>query len=469
MYRARIKAAFDGADPRVCLAFWLFGIIIFFRVQFSNFCASIANPSPRAGLINNVLYVIILSAALDLVGPTVPKGVVLLADVIPSFLTKLVAPYFIHLVPYPVRILIFALLSTAGMLLIALTPAFTEGGTVPTKMMGVVLASLSSGGGELSFLGLTHFYGAFSLASWGSGTGAAGLVGAGAYALATTVLGMGVKTTLLLSAVLPAVMLVAFFVILPRGPMMERNRYKKLPNEALAATIVDHVEAGEEESTLSAAAREDEGLLDVSSRAPNDAKSIPWLHTFWINLRRARGLFFPYMLPLLLVYIAEYTINQGVAPTLLFDLKSPSTPFSSYRSFYPTYSFIYQAGVFIARSSLPILRLRHLYPPSFLQILNLALLILQAMFDFLPNVWWVFVIVFWEGLLGGIVYVNTFAKILEEVKGEDGEREFSLGAVSVSDSGGIMVAGVLGIGLEVALCGWQVKRGKDWCMRFERG
>jgi len=286
-----MKAAFDGADPPVCLAFWLFGRNLHSCSSFLPH--SIANPNPRAGLINNVLYVIILSAALDLVGPTVPKGVVLLADVIPSFLTKLVAPYFIHLVPYPVRILIFALLSTAGMLLIALTPAYTEGGTVPTKMMGVVLASLSSGGGELSFLGLTHFYGAFSLASWGSGTGAAGLVGAGAYALATTAMGISVKATLLGSAILPAVMLIAFFMILPRGPMMERNRYKKLPNETRAANVVEHVEVGEEEGTLSAAVREDEGLLDSGRNASSDPKSIPWLHTFWVNLRRARGLFIP--------------------------------------------------------------------------------------------------------------------------------------------------------------------------------
>ena len=39
-------------------------------------------------------------AALDLVGPTVPKAVVLLADVLPSFLFKAVAPYFFHVVPY---------------------------------------------------------------------------------------------------------------------------------------------------------------------------------------------------------------------------------------------------------------------------------------------------------------------------------------------------------------------------------
>lgn len=52
------------------------------------------------------------------------------------------------------------------MLLIALTPATSS---VSVKLFGVILASFSSGAGELSFLGLTHFYGKFSLAAWGSG------------------------------------------------------------------------------------------------------------------------------------------------------------------------------------------------------------------------------------------------------------------------------------------------------------
>lgn len=42
------------------------------------------------------------------------------------------------------------------------------------------------------------------------------------------------------------------------------------------------------------------------------------------------------MLPLFLVYVAEYTINQGVAPTLLFPLAG--TPFRAFREFYPTVS-----------------------------------------------------------------------------------------------------------------------------------
>ncbi|MCJ1228945.1 battenin CLN3 protein [Toensbergia leucococca] len=167
------------------------------------------------------------------------------------------------------------------------------------------------------------------------------------------------------------------------------------------------------------------------------------------------------MLPLLLVYIAEYIINQGVSPTLLFPL--PETPFTHFRAFYPTYNAIYQTGVFVSRSSTPFFRIHNLYLPSFLQIANFLVLTLHALFNFIPNIYIIFGIVFWEGLLGGLVYVNTFAEITDHVPKE--EREFSLGATSVSDSGGICVAGFLGMALEVALCKWQVNRGRSYCKR----
>lgn len=91
---------------------------------------------------------------------------------------------------------------------------------------------------------------------------------------------------------------------------------------------------------------DEEGGLLGSSRSKAVAFTHPstptWLTSFMHNFRRARGLFLPYMLPLLLVYIAEYTINLGLFPVLLFPLKS--TPFTEYRSFYPFYSFLYQVG-----------------------------------------------------------------------------------------------------------------------------
>ena len=187
---------------------------------------------------------------------------------------------------------------------------------------------------------------------------------------------------------------------------------------------------------------------------------LPFVCTLCVCVRiSANGLLS--MLPLLLVYIAEYTINQGVSPTLLFPLEE--SPFENFRAFYPAYNAIYQVGVFISRSSTPFFRVHDLYLPSFLQVINLVVLTLHSLFDFIPSVYLVFLVVFWEGLLGGLVYVNTFAEIGDRVPRED--REFSLGATTVSDSGGICIAGFLGMVFEVWLCDWQVSRGRDFCRR----
>jgi battenin len=435
LYRARLLGILRHADTRVVLAFWLLGV-----------CAELSSDTRRktdnlfTGLINNVLYVIILSAAQDLVG-AVPKGVVLLADVLPSFLTKLVAPYFIHKVPYWLRVLVFIALSSAGMLLVALTPPTKS---VAVKMVGVVLASLSSGGGELSFLSLTHYYGQISLAGWGSGTGAAGLVGAGLYVVLTDWFKFGVRNSLLFSACLPLFMLLAFFVILPRDLLRQGSQLKEydtIPDLDLENEDIEDLPDGVASSAL----------LPPGSSVASTAYSIhrdTESDSFLSNLRRAKSLFWPYMMPLLLVYVAEYTINQGVAPTLLFPLEG--SPFKGLREFYPFYGFLYQLGVFISRSSTPWMRIHHLYLPSLLQVANLVFLLLHALFNFIPS-----------------VYVNTFAEIMDNVP--ESEREFSLGATSVSDSGGICIAGFLGIILEVRLCDWQVQHGRDWCRKIKVG
>ncbi|KAF2236638.1 putative Golgi integral membrane protein [Viridothelium virens] len=433
IYNARLRAIFAGADPYVCAAFWLFGSV------------------------NNILYIVILAAALDLVGPAVPKGIVLLADIIPGFIVKLIAPYFIHVVPYRSRIPAFAAGSCCGMLLIALTPGSKSAGAIAVKMVGVGLASACSGGGELSFLGLTHYYDQFSLAAWSSGTGAAGLLGAGLYVLATTVIGLSIRTSLLAFSLLPAIMVGSFFLVLPQGPLRRSTG---------SQTSYQRVEVDEEEEEND---DHSEHLLGSDSllRAPTatGTKSQRHLYSVWIsfkhNLARSRNLFWPYMVPLLLVYISEYTINQGVAPTLLFPLKS--SPFSEYRSFYPTYNAIYQMGVFLSRSSTPFFRIHNLYTPSLLQVINLILLTLHALFNFIPSVWIVFGFIFWEGLLGGIVYVSTFAEITDNVPQKD--REFSLTATTVSDSGGICIAGFLSMAFEVWLCNWQARHGRGYCKK----
>ena len=161
-----------------------------------------------------------------------------------------------------------SILSALGMLLIALTPVYTDGGTTTTKMVGVVLASLSSGAGELSFLGLTHYYGPFSLAAWGSGTGGAGLIGAGAYSLATTALGLSSKNTIFTSAFLPIVMLASFFVFLPRTPLARR-----VAREQAGSSSVDEDQGNLHPDAEDMGAAEEEGLLQQSGASRN-SKSV---------------------------------------------------------------------------------------------------------------------------------------------------------------------------------------------------
>lgn len=118
--------------------------------------------------------------------------------------------------------LLLATMSILGMVLVASTP------NVPLRLAGIAVASLSSGVGELSFLGLTHHYlGKIGLAGFSSGTGAAGLVGAGAYALATTVFDFSSRATIYSSSILPLAIVICYFVVLP-SPESGSKTYESL-------------------------------------------------------------------------------------------------------------------------------------------------------------------------------------------------------------------------------------------------
>lgn len=145
------------------------------------------------------------------------------------------------------------------MLAVALSPTTTSASSITAKLAGIVLANLSSGAGEVNFLALTHYYGSYSLAAWGSGTGGAGLIGAGAYSIATIQLHVTPHAALLTSALLPVVMVLSFFLLLPRGPLMTARR-KELEYQASSTEDGDDDDSG---------TRETAGLLEQ-----NDSRSI---------------------------------------------------------------------------------------------------------------------------------------------------------------------------------------------------
>lgn len=72
-----------------------------------------------------------------------------------------------------------------------------------SRLLGIVAMSVSSGGGELSFLQLTHWHDEWALPGFGVGTGIAGIAGAYYYLYLTTWIGLSVRTCLNISSVRP--------------------------------------------------------------------------------------------------------------------------------------------------------------------------------------------------------------------------------------------------------------------------
>ncbi len=147
-----------------------------------------------------------------------------------------------------------------------------------------------------------------------------------------------------------------------------------------------------------------------------------------------------YTIPLFFVYFGEYVINQGISPVLTF----PNS--SVFAAPYVYYQFIYQSGVFISRSSVNFVPLRQVWPPATLQMVNAVFLATVAVWNFVPSVWIVFLIIFWEGLLGGSVYVNSFYLISSEF--EEKFLEFCMGATSMGYALGITFSALAGYFLQ---------------------
>lgn len=114
-----------------------------------------------------VLYVIILSAALDLVPPSTPKGIIAFCNIFPALMAKLGWPYFLKgKIRYTRRIVGCASLSFIGMLV---GVVYGIGGSVThyaqvvalyeslsARLLGISLASFSSGNPDLPIIIRMH-------------------------------------------------------------------------------------------------------------------------------------------------------------------------------------------------------------------------------------------------------------------------------------------------------------------------
>ncbi|XP_019118103.1 battenin isoform X2 [Larimichthys crocea] len=341
----------------------------------------------------------------------VSTAAVLLADILPTLVIKLFAPFVIHKLPYGFRVLFCVFMAATSFLLVSFSSA------VWMSILGVIFASFSAGLGELSFLSLSVFFSRGVLGGWGSGTGGAGVAGALLYS-GLTQAGLSPQVTLLIMLVVPLGMLISYFFLLVPPPSLPQWTNREAQYVAVGS---------EERRRLMDGPEEDE---HDKSRPEDTTGPL----TFTERLHIIKGLL-KFVFPLGLVYFAEYFINQGLMELLYFP-----NFFLSHAEQYRWYQTLYQVGVLVSRSSLCCVKIRKLWTLSLLQVVNAVLLLFAVRYLFLPSAWLVFVIILYEGLLGGAAYVNTFYFISKET--EDRQREFAMAAASVGDSLGIALAGL---------------------------
>ena len=436
------------------------------------------------GLCTNFSYVIILSAAYDLLDfgtnttnsttnttnsttnttvcrdekrgrecNDVSTGVILLAGILPTLILKLTLPWCLDFISYHIRVAVCVLSNIASLIIIGSTHE------LPLILTGVVFVSIEAGLAEISFLSLTTFYGNGAVVSWSSGTGAAGIVGSLYYLILTSFLPP--KTVIYTVLIIPCIMAVSFWgllfipqIVCLQLPLLQIYKRSKLKSSESQEHLID-----KEDSDGNNSAKEiDENSpikLTCSTSLPpkreitaereeKPKKRSDFVH-FLIRFLFIRKLWI-YMIPLFIVYLFEYMINQG-----LFELLYYNNACINQNVQYRLYQMLYQLGVFLSRSSTSLFRIRFLWAMSFLQICNFILFYCEAVFQFIPFILITCVVVLFEGLLGGATYANAFYRVRNEIA--ENKVEFSMGVVSVADSCGITVAAFLSIVIHNQICG----------------
>ncbi|CAJ0580053.1 unnamed protein product, partial [Mesorhabditis spiculigera] len=415
------------------------------------------------GLCNNYGYVIMLSAADDIIhkqAEGVPfnkkcmeeietrschgrasTGAILLAEIFPILVIKIVMPFFCHKIPYGFRHFIVVALQFSAYLVVAYATSFEM------AIFGVAMAAVGSGIGEITYLSLSSHFPISTIAAWSSGTGGAGIVGSFAYAALTEpqLGGLTPRMTMLIMLTIPVAFAVAYWVVL----QFPKTVYS--PGCSPSSWLVPE-DIGRREKRMSACCTEIREVLNAQPLLEAGDES---------HLASQRSLTFgdrvnlikpllKFMVPLMLVYFGEYLINQGLTQLVYFNCANGLG--LSKGSQYRWYQVLYQVGVFISRSSVRFIELpqKVLYLLPILQLANAVLFYIEARYAFVPHIWIVFAVILMEGLYGGSSYVNTFNHIHKHVPVD--VREYSLSIASLADSIGIVGAAFTGILLHNNIC-----------------
>jgi hypothetical protein len=182
----------------------------------------------------------------------------------------------------------------------------------------------------------------------------------------------------------------------------------------------------------------------------------------------------PFIVPLCLSFFAEYLAMTAVVTTISFP-KSGILP----RDHYQYYSLAYRIGKFVGRSYLflfaclvdvsAFLKCRHTWIFALINLLQLALFLLESWYHFLPGIWLAILLCSTVGLVSGLIALHSPHAVVSVLSPE--ELEFGFGLLTVGNAVGGFIAGLVGLAVEPYLkeeCVMHFSTQRQYCFTRQR-
>lgn len=430
------------------------------------------------GTINNLSYVMVLSAAQSLAKQFNSEnliGVIQWANVGVGIFIKMLNTWYLLHWDYRIRMLICTALSTAGLVALALSVWINFWFSI----FGIALIGCFSSLGESVLLGYLKLFNPLLAGAWGNGTGWAGVGGTALYLLLHSVIGMNNQLIFLILLPTNLVYYYAFYYLYRRtnlqthtrtgaealsyqqdDPVTSDNSSNDVTNgNTLRITSYAHKNAVlertdsfmSEDSDIAAELHSERNSINHDNNNGLQSQSI----VIYRETRRQQSFrvmkrVLNYSLQLAAVYFFEYAASVGFGSKATDRAKANGSSDWAQDNAYELISFCYQFGVLISRSSISIIKIRRVWILTTLQGANFILWWLHAEYLFLP-LWFQFIHMIFIGLLGGAMYINIFFLLNTETVSEGGvsiaDRELAVNIVSLWVNFGIVASSVFEIAI----------------------
>lgn len=390
------------------------------------------------GSINNLPYVIVVSAAKTIADSFDERnqvGLVVGANVALSVVVKFGNTFFCLKTKYWIRYVLNAVIMLIGLFGVAYAFSFWF------ALVCIVFVGASAAFGENVALGYLRLFPSTLVNAWSSGTGMAGVLGAGIYIIFGCVVGAGGENTeklksltkyafLLTTPFVVLYMISYFFIIKP--PRSEDEVEDVPPQSGNVQDSGEEGETGEDRRPLMHdAVSGDEQVFEAPAERLKTYEE-PMCRKIFRCFKITSWLSFN----LCAVYLFEYIV-QGCAakvrPKSEYNIGCPEL--------YAALSLCYQAGVFVSRSSVQLLRIQRVEVLTILQGINMFIWLFDVHYKFMPTSILPAVMIY-VGLLGGASYVNIFYRLLHDDIYPDKDRELCINIVAIFITLGIVLGTV---------------------------